>query len=96
MEIEKLDKLRKEVDEQQVKSISEAKLSREDALVEAEYIVKKAMMGHNPQEGANPMQDLVQIFGKGYAYLKAMGYGDETTHNMFKQKISDDMNKKVV
>ena len=95
MDISTLDKLRRTVDEQQTKASEATKLSREDALIEAEYIVKKAMMEHQPQEGANPMQDLGRIFGKGIAYLKSMGYYDETTKNMFMQKIQSDLEKKI-
>ena len=95
MDISTLDKLRKTVDEQQVKASEATKLSREDALIEAEYIVKKAMSEYQPQEGANPMKDLSEMFGKGFTYLKSMGYGDMASKDLFMQKIQKDLEKKV-
>ena len=95
MDISKLDKLRKEVDEQQVKASEATKLSREDALIEAEYIVKKAMSEYQPQEGANPMKDLSEIFGKGFTYLKSMGYGGVDVKDQFMIKVKSDLEKKV-
>ena len=95
MDIEKLDKLRKVVDEQQAKVISEQKLSREDAIFQAEYIIKKGLSAIQPQPGANPFAEMNKVYSQAYAYLGSMGYNDETTHTMLKNKIQSDLSKPI-